>query len=36
VIERDGESLPVTLDFNPARINVGVEGERVTEVMSLG
>jgi hypothetical protein len=34
--ERDGESLPVTLDINPARINVAVESERVTAVKSLG
>ena len=36
VIERDGESLPVTLDFNPARINVAVETDVVTGVKSLG
>jgi len=36
VIERDGESLPVTLDFNPARINVAVENDVVRGVKSLG
>lgn len=35
-VERDGEPLPATMDFNPARINVAVENDVVTEVKSLG
>ncbi len=36
VIERDGESLPATMDFNPARVNVTVEAGVVVTVQSFG
>lgn len=36
VIERDGESLPVTMDFSPTRVNVTVEDGVVTTVQSFG
>lgn len=36
VIERDGEPLPATLDYNPQRINVSVEGSAVIRVQSIG
>jgi hypothetical protein len=36
VIERDGESLPVTMDFSPARVNVTVEDGVVVTVQSFG
>lgn len=31
VVERDGESLPVTMDYRPGRINAVVEGDAVIE-----
>lgn len=38
VMEKDGESLMGTMDLNPNRINVAVEGENevVTRIMSIG
>jgi hypothetical protein len=32
VVEEDGESLPVTMDFNPDRLNFTVVDGKVTEV----
>ena len=40
VLRRDGEDLPGTMDFNESRVNVAVETqdgtEVVTEVISIG
>lgn len=36
VVERDGRALAVTEDFRPDRVNVAVEDETVTKVLSLG
>ncbi|WP_216641471.1 hypothetical protein [Rhodoluna limnophila] len=32
VVERDGESFPVTLDYRPTRINLSIEGLIVVDV----
>jgi hypothetical protein len=40
VVERDGVSLPVTMDYNPNRVNVAVTGEGdtaiVTSIVNVG
>ena len=38
VVERDGESLAVTMDLRPNRVNVAVEGpdEIVTRIVDVG
>jgi hypothetical protein len=36
VVRQDGVDLAVTADFSPSRVNVAVEGDTVTEVVSLG
>jgi hypothetical protein len=36
VTERDGESLIVTADYQPNRVNVAVEGDTVTDIKSVG
>jgi hypothetical protein len=40
VVERDGVSLPVTMDYNPNRVNVAVTGEGdaaiVTAIVNVG
>lgn len=36
VVIRDGESLAVTEDFRPDRVNVATEDEIITEIVSLG
>lgn len=35
VTERDGESLPVTMDFSPNRVNVAVKGDKVTAILGV-
>ena len=35
-IERDGQPLPMTMDFRPDRANVVVAGGRITAVHSMG
>jgi hypothetical protein len=35
-VERDGESLAVTEDFRPDRVNVATENGEVTRIVSLG
>lgn len=32
VVERDGESLPATMDYRPERLNFTIRGRIVTEV----
>lgn len=36
VVERDGEPLPATMDFNPKRVNVAVTDDKVTAVQGVG
>ena len=40
VVEQDGVSLPVTMDYNPNRVNVAVTGEGdtaiVTSIVNVG
>lgn len=36
VAVRDGESLALTQDFRPDRVNVAVEDETVTEIVDIG
>jgi hypothetical protein len=36
VVRRDGVDLPVTADFSETRINVAVEGDIVTDIVSVG
>lgn len=36
VAMRDGEGLALTEDFRPDRVNVAVEGGKVTEIVSIG
>ncbi len=36
VTERDGESLPVTDDFSTTRVNIAVQGDKVTTVLGFG
>jgi hypothetical protein len=36
VVERDGEPLAATMDFNPARVNVVVTDGKVTAVQGVG
>jgi hypothetical protein len=33
-VEQDGVSLPVTMDYNPNRVNVAVTGEGDTAVVT--
>ena len=36
VVERDGESLPVTMDFMPGRLNLSVKEGKVSHVRVEG
>jgi len=36
VARRDGEDLPLTMDFRPDRVNVEVTDGEVTAVVSIG
>ena len=36
VVERDGEPLPATMDFNPKRVNVAVTDGKVTAIQGVG
>jgi hypothetical protein len=36
VVRRDGENLPMTMDYRPDRVNVAVEDDVVTEIVSIG
>lgn len=36
VVRRDGEDLPMTMDYRPDRVNVAVEDGVVTEIVSIG
>jgi hypothetical protein len=36
VVRRDGEDLPMTLDFRPNRVNVEVTDGEITAIISIG
>ena len=36
VVRRNGEDLPMTMDYRPDRVNVAVEDGVVTELVSIG
>ena len=35
IVKQDGEDLPVTLDFNPTRVNIEVINNKIVDVVGL-